>query len=86
MDKGLRFLWPVFNLVGIVATVLGVSGVIGLIELVGSMYLFIAGMLLISISAAIVFYDARKMGIFKEPVNNKCESQDKKDNGDEKDE
>ncbi len=89
MDKGLRFLWPVFNLVGIVATVLGVSGVIGLIELVGSMYLFIAGMILISISAAIVFYDARKMGIFKEPVclfNNKCESQDKKDNGDEKDE
>ncbi len=89
MDKRLRFLWPVLNFVGIVATVLGVLGVIGLIELGGSVYLFIAGMISISISAAIVFYDANKMGIFKDPVclfNSKCDSKKKKDNGDEKDE
>ncbi|MGE0014946.1 MAG: hypothetical protein AB7S83_01995 [Candidatus Methanomethylophilaceae archaeon] len=89
MAKSLRLLWPVFNVIGIVATVLGMFGVIGLIELGGSMFLFVAGMILIAISAAIVFYDAQKMGILKDPAccfNKKCDSKEKQDNGDEKDE
>ncbi|MFA7030889.1 MAG: hypothetical protein WC153_01320 [Candidatus Methanomethylophilaceae archaeon] len=89
MDKRLRFLWPIFNTVGIFATVLGMFGIIGMIELTGSMFLFLSGMLLIAISAAIVLYDAHKMGILKEQVccnTEKCDPEDKRNDGDGKDE
>ncbi|MDN5357806.1 MAG: hypothetical protein PWR17_975 [Candidatus Methanomethylophilaceae archaeon] len=67
MVEGYRWVWLIINVVGIMTTVLGMLGVIGLMDFEGAPALFIAGTLLIMFSAIIVFYNAFKLGLLKEP-------------------
>ena len=86
MVKGFRWVWLVLNAVGIITTVLGMLGVIGLMDLKGGLAMFIAGASLITLSAVIVFYDAFKLGLLKEPETKDEEEspvEEEQENGDD---
>lgn len=69
MVKGFRWVWPILNIVGIIVAVLGMLGVIGLISFDQPLIVFVAGTIMILMSAAMVLYEAQKLGLFKEPDN-----------------
>ncbi|MEA4977530.1 MAG: hypothetical protein VB016_03145 [Methanomassiliicoccaceae archaeon] len=86
MVRGFRWVWLVLNVVGIITTVLGMLGVIGLMDFEGGLTMFIAGTSLIMLSAVIVFYDAFKLGLLKGPeTKDEAESpvEEEQDNGDD---
>jgi predicted RND superfamily exporter protein len=67
MAKNYNWLWASLNIIGIILTVVGMFGVIGILSFEGSMAVFILGTLMILVSIVIVFYNAFKLGMFKEP-------------------
>ncbi|HKM13893.1 MAG TPA: hypothetical protein VJY42_03145 [Candidatus Methanomethylophilaceae archaeon] len=67
MAKNYNWLWAGLNIIGIILAVVGMFGVIGILNLNGSMVIFSLGTTLILLSIAIIFYNAFKLGLLKEP-------------------
>lgn len=67
MAKNYNWLWASLNIVGIILTVVGMFGVIGILTFEGAMVVFSLGTTIILLSIVIIFYNAFKLGLLKEP-------------------
>lgn len=67
MAKNYNWLWATLNIIGIILTVTGMFGVIGMLSFGGAMAVFLLGTAMILLSMFIIFYNAFKLGLFKEP-------------------
>ncbi len=67
MVKNYNWLWASLNIIGIILTVIGMFGVIGILDFQGSMVVFSLGTAMILLSIGIIFYKASKLGLLKEP-------------------
>ena len=67
MAKNYNWLWASLNIIGIILTVVGMFGVIGILDFERAMVVFSLGTTIILLSLIIIFYDAFKLGLLKKP-------------------
>ncbi len=67
MAKNYNWLWAGLNIVGIILTIVGMFGVIGILNFEMSMVVFSLGTAMILFSLVIIFYKASKLGLLNEP-------------------